>query len=79
MTLREWRSWLLEPNREPTATFLMATVGYKEGYASQQTAAFDFVEQTREAYYKENHIPGHQVSDCSIDLGTTDERVHERY
>jgi type III restriction enzyme len=47
---------LLEANREPTATFLMATVGYKEGYASQQTAAFDFVEQTRDAYYKQTHV-----------------------
>lgn len=34
----------------------MATVGYKEGYASQQTAAFDFVEQTRDAYYKQTHV-----------------------
>jgi len=47
---------ILEPNREPTATFLMATVGYKEGYPSQQTAAFEFVEQTREAYYKQTHM-----------------------
>ena len=36
--------------------FLMPTVGYKEGYPSQQTAQFDFVEQTREAYYKQTHI-----------------------
>lgn len=47
---------ILEPNREPTATFLMATVGYKEGYPSQQTAPFEFVEQNREAYYKQTHI-----------------------
>jgi type III restriction enzyme len=47
---------ILEPNREPTATFLMPTVGYKEGYPSQQTAQFEFVEQTREAYYEQTHI-----------------------
>lgn len=47
---------ILEPNREPTATFLMATVGYKEGYPSQQAATFEFVEQNREAYYKQTHI-----------------------
>ena len=46
----------LIPNLEPTATFLMATVGYKEGYPSQQAAAFEFVEQTREAYYQQTHI-----------------------
>lgn len=47
---------ILEPNREPTATFLMPTVGYKEGHPSQQAATFEFVEQNREAYYKQTHI-----------------------
>ena len=47
---------ILEPNREPTATFLMPTVGYKEGYPSQPAATFEFVEQNRETYYKQTHI-----------------------
>jgi type III restriction enzyme len=47
---------ILEPNREPTATFLSATVGYKEGYPSSQTVTFGFEEQNRELYYKATHI-----------------------
>ena len=41
---------LIEPGREPTATFVMPTVGYQLGRPSQ-TAPFEFVEQDREAYY----------------------------
>lgn len=46
---------VIEPNREPTATFLRATVGYQEGHASQKVGPFDFVEQNREAYYRDTH------------------------
>jgi type III restriction enzyme len=46
---------VIEPNREPTATFLLPTVGYQEGTASQ-TAPFGFVEQDREQYYQHTHL-----------------------
>jgi len=55
VTLREWRFLVLEPNRDRQQLFLMATVGYKEGYASQQTAAFDFIEQTRSVLQGKPH------------------------
>lgn len=46
---------VIEPNREPTATFLLPTVGYQEGTPSQ-TAPFGFVEQDREQYYQHTHL-----------------------
>jgi type III restriction enzyme len=46
---------LIEPNREPTATFLMPTVGYQEGTASQ-SAPFGFTEQNRGQYYQHTHL-----------------------
>ena len=46
---------VIEPNREPTATFLLPTVGYQEGGPSQ-TAPFGFVEQDREQYYRATHL-----------------------
>lgn len=46
---------VIEPGREPTATFLMPTVGYQEGTASQ-TAPFGFIEQDREQYYQHTHL-----------------------
>jgi Restriction endonuclease len=46
---------VIEPNREPTATFLLPTVGYQEGTASQ-AAPFGFVEQDREEYYSHTHL-----------------------
>lgn len=46
---------VIEPNREPTATFLLPTVGYQEGSASQN-APFGFTEQNREQYYQHTHI-----------------------
>jgi len=46
---------VIEPNREPTATFLMPTVGYQEGLPSQ-SAPFGFVEQDREQYYQHTHL-----------------------
>ncbi|MGE5486806.1 MAG: BPTD_3080 family restriction endonuclease [bacterium] len=47
---------IIEPNREPTATFVRATVGYQEGSASSHAAPFAFVEQNREEYYRETHL-----------------------
>lgn len=46
---------VIEPNREPTATFLLPTVGYQEGTPSQ-AAPFGFVEQDREQYYRATHL-----------------------
>ncbi len=46
---------VIEPNREPTATFLLPTVGYQEGRPSQ-TAPFGFEEQDRDAYYGSTHL-----------------------
>jgi len=46
---------ILEPNREPTATFLLPQVGYQEGRPSQVTP-FPYVPQDREQYYRENHL-----------------------
>jgi type III restriction enzyme len=46
---------VIEPNREPTATFLLPTVGYQEGGPSR-TAPFGFVEQDREQYYRATHL-----------------------
>lgn len=41
---------VVEPNREPAATFLQPTVGYQEGNPSQ-AGPFGFVEQDRSRYY----------------------------
>lgn len=46
---------VIEPNREPTATFLLPTVGYQEGTPSQ-AAPFGFIEQDREQYYQHTHL-----------------------
>jgi len=46
---------VIEPNREPTATYLLPTVGYQEGRLSQ-AAPFGFVEQDREEYYRATHL-----------------------
>lgn len=46
---------VIEPNREPTATFLLPTVGYQEGGPSQ-LAPFGFDEQNREQYYRATHL-----------------------
>lgn len=45
----------IEPNLEPTATFLKPTVGYQEGRPSQ-TAPFGFDKQDREEYYNQTHL-----------------------
>jgi type III restriction enzyme len=46
---------VIEPNREPTATFLQPTVGYQEGVPAQ-TSTFGFVKQDREDYYRATHL-----------------------
>jgi type III restriction enzyme len=46
---------VLEPNREPVATFLAPTVGYQEGFPSQNST-FGFSPQDRDRYYRETHL-----------------------
>ncbi len=46
---------VIEPNREPTATFLSPTVGYQEGTPAQ-AGPFGFIEQDREQYYRATHL-----------------------
>lgn len=46
----------IEPNREPTATFVQPTVGYKVGSPGQIVGQFGFVRQDREGYYAQNHL-----------------------
>jgi type III restriction enzyme len=46
---------VIEPNREPTATFLQPTVGFREGNPSQGSP-FAFVKQNRQAYYNQTHL-----------------------
>jgi type III restriction enzyme len=47
---------VIEPNREPTATFVRPTVGYQEGSPATHSAPFQFVQQDREEYYADTHI-----------------------
>lgn len=47
---------LLEPNREPTATFVRPTVGYREGSPAAHSSPFDFIVQDRDEYYRETHL-----------------------
>lgn len=47
---------LIEPNREPTATFVRPTVGYQEGTPSMHSSPFQFVEQDRDEYYRDTHL-----------------------
>jgi len=46
---------VLEPNREPVATFLAPTVGYQEGHPSQNST-FGYTPQDRDRYYRETHL-----------------------
>lgn len=45
----------VEPNREPTATFLQPTVAYQEGTPSQ-SGPFGFEKQDRAQYYQRTHL-----------------------
>jgi type III restriction enzyme len=47
---------VVEPHREPTATFLTPTIGYREGHAASTSLALELVEQDRRTYYEQNHI-----------------------
>ncbi len=46
----------LEPDREPVATFVCPTMGYREGPASLHAGASEFLEQNREDYYRRTHL-----------------------
>ncbi|MBN1512018.1 MAG: DEAD/DEAH box helicase family protein [Phycisphaerae bacterium] len=58
---------VIEPNREPTATFLLPTVGYQEGRPSQ-VSPFGFVEQDREQYYRVTHLQAIQFQIAQLVL-----------
>jgi type III restriction enzyme len=45
----------IEPYREPTATFLLPTAGYRVG-APSKSGPFDFVKQDRHEYYSQTHV-----------------------
>lgn len=47
---------IIEPNREPTATFVRAAVGYQVGSAAHGGSPFAFAEQNREEYYARTHL-----------------------
>lgn len=47
---------IIEPNREPTATFVRAAVGYQVGSIAQTASPFAFEEQNREDYYASTHL-----------------------
>jgi type III restriction enzyme len=47
---------LIEPNLEPTATFVRPTVGYQEGSPAAHSAPFQFVQQDRKEYYAHTHL-----------------------
>jgi len=46
----------IEPNLEPTATFVRPTVGYQEGSPAALSSPFQFVQQDREEYYAHTHL-----------------------
>ncbi len=46
---------VIEPNREPTATFVSPTVGYRAGRPAEAGGSFAFIEQDRETYYAQTH------------------------
>ena len=46
----------IEPHREPTATFISPTVGYREGSPASGPLNFDVSLADRHAYYEEMHI-----------------------
>jgi len=72
---------IIEPNREPTATFVRSTVGYQEGSPSSHSTPFEFVEQDRDEYYRNTHLQTIQfqvakfiVDQLSLYTGGTDRR-----
>jgi type III restriction enzyme len=67
---------VIEPNLEPTATFLRATVGYQEGYPSQSAGPFDFVEQNRDAYYRDTHLQAIEFHVARLVLDQLTQNLH---
>jgi type III restriction enzyme len=47
---------VIEPNLEPTATFVRPTVGYQEGSPAAHGAPFQFQLQDRKEYYAHTHL-----------------------
>ncbi len=47
---------IIEPNREPTGTYVRAQVGYQYGPAAETQSPFGYDEQNREAYYRDTHL-----------------------
>ena len=45
---------VIEPNREPTATFVRPPVGLQDGAPRPSTRRFGFEQQNREAYYADS-------------------------
>lgn len=52
----EMEDLAIEPSREPTATYVCATIGYREGSASQGSSPVEFINQDRSAYYALTHL-----------------------
>ncbi len=46
---------ILEPNYEPTATFVLPTIGYRD-IPNYQNRGADWVKQDRNTYYQQNHV-----------------------
>ena len=46
----------LEPGNEPTATFVVAPLGYSEGPASTHSSSLTFEKQDRATYYARTHL-----------------------
>jgi type III restriction enzyme len=60
---------LIQPHREPTATFLKATVGYHEGSVGSRSDQLQLVTQDREEYYRSTHLQAikFQISQLIVD------------
>ena len=54
--VNEVEKLLIEPDQEPTATFVRATVGYQTGHAASLASPFEFVAQDRREYYRNTHL-----------------------
>ena len=72
----------IEPNREPTATFVRPAVGYQVGPITKGGGAFELVTQSREDYYAHTHLQTIQfeiarriVHDLEQGVGGRDERT----
>lgn len=49
-------SCAIQPAKEPTATFVLPTLGMREGSASAIASSIEFVKQDREQYYQQTHL-----------------------